>query len=115
MMTENQVKALQALIVSPTRKEAAKMAGVHVRTLRRYFDDEEFVAAYKEAFGEIVDAATRQAQVSLSPALSTLIEICQDKNAGCMARISASRAILEYGLRLGEYNDLAARIAELEK
>ena len=114
-MTENKIKALQALLVCPTRKEAAEMAGIDKRTLRRYFKDEEFIREYKEAFAALVDEATKQAQRSLSPALMTLKEICEDKTAGHMARISAARSILEYGLKLGEHNDLAARVAELER
>lgn len=114
-MTENQTKALQALLVCSTRKDAAKMAGIDVRTLRRYFKDEAFIREYKDSFAALVDEATKQAQRSLSPAIQTLKEICEDKNAGHMARISAARSLLEYGLKLGEHNDLAARVAELER
>jgi len=115
MLTQKMHKALDALLVSNTRTEAAQRAGVDVKTLRGYFKKEEFLEAYKEAFAAKVDEATRQAQQSLSPALSTLAEICQDKEAGYMARVSASRSLLEYGLKLGEHNDLAARVAELER
>ena len=114
-MTEKQMKALQALLICPTRKEAAEMAGIDNRTLRRYFKDEDFLRDYKEAFAALVDEATKQAQRSLAPALMTLKEICEDKTAGHMARIGAARSLLEYGLKLGEYNDLAARVAELER
>lgn len=114
-MTENKHKALQALLVCPTRKDAAKTAGIDIRTLRRYFKDEEFIQEYKEAFGALLDEATKQAQRALSPAIMTLTEICEDKEAGQMARISAARSLLEYGLKLGEYNDLSERVAELER
>lgn len=115
MLTMNMRKALEALLVSNTREEAARKAGIDRKTLWGYFKKEEFLEAYKEAFAAKVDEATRQAQQLLSPALSTLLEICQDKEAGYMARVSASRSILEYGLKLGEHNDLAARVAELER
>ena len=115
MLSVKMQNALEALLVSNTRAEAAKKAGIDRKTLREYFKKEEFLEAYKEAFAAKVDEVTRQAQQSLSPALSTLLEICQDKEAGYMARVSASRSILEYGLKLGEHNDLAARVAELER
>lgn len=115
MMTPKMQKVLEALLVSNTRKEAAAKAGIDEKTLRGYFKKEDFLEAYKNAFAQKVDEATRQAQQSLSPALSTLTEICMDREAGYMARISASRSILEYGLKLGEHNDLAARVAELER
>ena len=115
ILTAKMQQALDALLVSNTRKAAAEKAGIDAKTLRGYFKKEEFLEAYKEAFTAKVDEATRQAQQSLSPALSTLVEICQDKEAGYMARVSASRSLLEYGLKLGEYNDIAARVAELEE
>ena len=115
MLTQKMRKTLEALLESNTRAEAAKKAGINRKTLWDYFQKEEFRNAYKEAFAAKVDEATRQAQKSLSPALSTLVEICEDKEAGYMARVSASRSLLEYGLKLGEHNDLADRVAELER
>lgn len=115
MLTAKMQQALDALLVSNTRKAAAEKAGINPKTLRGYFKNEDFLAAYKEVFAAKVDEATRQAQQALSPAISTLLEICQDKKAGYVARVSASRSILEYGLKLGEQNDLAARVAELER
>lgn len=115
MLSARKQKALEALLVSSTRTEAAAKIGADRKTISNYFHDEEFVQAYKEAFAVKVDEATRQAQQALMPALDTLIEICKDTEAAHMARISASRALLEYGLRLGEQNDLAARVAELER
>ena len=115
MLSARKQKVLEALLVSSTRKEAAALAGIDRRSIENYFKDEEFVKAYKEAFAVKLEEATRQAQQALSPALQTLTEISTNTEAGVMARISASRALLEYGLRLGEQNDLAARVAELER
>ena len=115
MLTPKKQRVLEALLVSDSRKAAAAAAGVDIKTLRGYLRDEEFLEAYKAAFAEKVEEATRQAQQALAPALSTLLEICRDKDAGQMARISASRSILEYGLKLNEQYDLAVRVAALEK
>lgn len=115
MLTPKKQRVLEALLVSDSRRAAADAAGVDIKTLRGYLKDVEFVAAYKAAFADKVEEATRQAQNALAPALSTLLEICQDESAGHMARISASRSILEYGLKLGEQYDLAMRIAALEE
>lgn len=115
MLTPKKQRALEALLVSDSRRAAADAAGIDIKTLRGYLNDPEFIEAYKSAFADKVEEATRQAQQALAPALSTLLEICQDTSAGHMARISASRAILEFGLKLGEQYDLAVRIAALEK
>lgn len=115
MLSARKQKALEALLVSSTRTEAAAKIGADRKTISNYFHDEEFVQAYKEAFAVKLDETTRQAQQALAPALQTLTSICTDENAAPMARVSASRALLEYGLRLGEQNDLAERVAELER
>lgn len=115
MLSQKKQRVLEALLLTSTRRAAAKMAEVDLKTVLSYLKDAEFVEAYKEAFAEKVEEATRMAQKALAPALSTLLEICQDQEAGAMARISASRAILEYGMKMGEQYDLAMRIADLEK
>ena len=68
-MTPRKEKALRALLVSRTRAEAAKTAGIGESTLREYMKDAEFMERYKQAFGDMVRDATRQAQQTLSPAL----------------------------------------------
>ena len=59
--------------------------------------------------------ATRQAQQAISPALSTLREIVEDKGEDAQARISAAHAILSNGLKLTETVDILNRLQELEK
>lgn len=114
-MTQRKEKALQALIVSRTRAEAAKAAGVGESTLREYMKDPEFVDRYRQAFGDMVRDATRQAQQTLSPALSTLREIMEDKGEQAQARITAARSVLEYSLKLCEQTDVLEQLRELEK
>ena len=68
-MTQRKERALQALLTSRTKAEAAKAAGVGESTLREYLKDPEFSSAYKHAAAGIMDAATRQLQQSLSAAI----------------------------------------------
>ena len=105
-MTPNKEKALAALLAHPTKAEAAAAAGIDPKTLWRYLQDPEFQEAYKKAFSDLVSDATRQAQQSLSPALSTLREIVEDGDQGATVRIQAARSLLEYGLRLTEITDI---------
>ena len=113
-MTARQQKALAALLISPSKAAAAKAAGISTRTLRDYLADPEFQTAYRDAFGNMVEDATRQAQQAISPALSTLREIVEDKEEDAQARISAARAILSHGLKLIETTDILNRLQELE-
>lgn len=113
--TPRKEKALQALLVSRTRAEAAKAAGIGESTLREYMKDQEFMSRYREAFGSLVQDATRQAQQTISPALSTLREIMEDGDEQATARIQAARATLEYALKLTEQTDILEQLRELEK
>lgn len=114
-MTPRKEKALQALLVSRTRAEAAAAAGIGVSSLREYMRDPEFMDRYKQAFGDMVRDATRQAQQTLSPALSTLREIMEDRDEQASARITAARSVLEYSLKLCEQTDILEQLRELEK
>lgn len=114
-MTPRKEKALQALLVCRTRAEAAKTAGIGESTLREYMKDAEFMERYKQAFGGMVADATRQAQQTLSPALSTLKEIMEDREEQASARITAARSILEYAMKLCEQTDILDQLRELEK
>lgn len=114
-MTPKQNKVLAALLTAPSKAAAAQAAGISPRTLRDYLADPTFRQEYQRAFAGLVEDATRQAQKSLSPALSTLREIVEDKGEDAQARISAARAILSNGLKLTETTDILTRLDELEK
>lgn len=51
-LTQNQQKAIAALLSSPSREEAARKCGLTSRTLRAYFQNNEFCEAYRSAFQE---------------------------------------------------------------
>lgn len=98
-----------------TRAEAAKAAGIGESTLRGYLKEPEFLERYREAFGNLVQDATRQAQQAINPALSTLKEIMEDKDEQATARIQAARSTLEYALKLTEQTDILEQLRELER
>lgn len=114
-MTPNKEKLLAALLTSKTKKEAAAAAGIAYRTMLSYFEDPEFCRRYREAFANVVQDATRQAQQLLDPALSTLREIMEDEELPAAARVNAAKIALDYAARLTDQNDLAERLAALER
>lgn len=114
-MTPNKERTIAALLTSRNKKEAAAAAGVSERTMRTYFEDPEFCQRYREAFGELVEDATREAQKAIAPALATLREIMEDKAEPAQARITAARSTLEYALKLTEQADILAQLRELEQ
>lgn len=113
-MTPRKEKALQALLVSRTRAEAAKAAGIGESTLRGYLRDPEFCAAYKSAAAGIMDGATRRLQQSLTASIDRLQKIVEDDCESSTAHISAARTLLEYGLRFTEFNDVLKELETVE-
>lgn len=91
------------------------MAGISERTLYGYMQDAEFMQRYKEAFAQLVQNATRQAQQGITPAIFTLTEIMKDKTVQPSVRVTASRSILEYAMKLMEESDVLERLDKLEK
>lgn len=114
-MTPKQQKALLALLENPTKEKAAAASGITPKTLRAYLADPVFQSEYRKAFANMVEDATRQAQQTLRPALSTLKEIMEDEDIAPAARIQACRTALEYAIRLTDQNDLAERLTALER
>lgn len=114
-LTERQRRALAALLAAPTAKEAAQMAGVGERTMKRFRALPAFQRAYRAAQVELVESAVCQSRQHLTGALSALADITADETAPPAARVSAARASIELSLKLGEQGDILARLTELEK
>lgn len=55
-------KVIAALLATSTREEAAEKLGINSRTIRRYFDDPEFLKLYTEATKGIISNSTQQIQ-----------------------------------------------------
>ncbi len=105
---------LAALLTSDTRKEAAEKAGVSERTLYNKMNNVDFNIKYAKARKSLVNKAAFQIQRALSTSISELRKIVE-KGAKDSDRISAARALLEYGLSYTELSEIKKQIAELEK
>lgn len=115
MLSASKEKAIAALLAHPTKRAAAEAAGITDRTLRNYFKDEEFRQRYRTEFLGLVTEASRQAQQTMSPALSTLREIMVNNEENAQTRIYAARTTLEYAVKLTELADMVSRLEEMEK
>lgn len=113
-MRSDKEKALSALLTSETKAEAAEKAGISDRTLRTYLSDPAFNAEYQRRKRKLLSDATQQIQKSMKLAVSSLREIIQRKSSKDSDRITASRLILEFGLRYTEITDLLSRLEDLE-
>lgn len=113
-LTPDQEKAIAALLSASTIAAAAKRVSVGERTLYRWLQAPDFVAAYRAARREAVSQAIAQLQQHSGDAVQVLVSIANDKNKPVYARVAAARSILEFAVKAVELEDMAQRIEALE-
>jgi len=113
-MSTRQRRFIQAVMTSPSIKQAAAAAKVGERTAYRYLDDPAVRAALAKLQDDSMAQAARETVAAMSEALQVLRAIQNDKAAPHAARVSAARAIRDSGPRLNEQALLSERVAELE-
>ena len=113
-MTSRKEKAIQALLTSRTRQEAAQKAGIATSTLRGYFKSPEFVSAYRQAASDALQDAARKAQAATGEAVVTLETIMRNEDETAQVRISAADKILSHVAKLTETVDILDRLDALE-
>jgi transposase-like protein len=105
--------AVSALLSQPSITAAAKTCGVDESTLRRWLRKPKFLALYRNARRQVVEAAIARLQTVTAAAVATL-----EKNLSCKnpaVEIRAAATILDLALRGVELDDLVTRIEGLER
>ena len=110
----NDEKILSALIATKTISAAAVTAGVSERTIYSRLADDDFRAEYERRQSMTLDAACKALQEAMTDAVDVLTTIMKESDTSPGTRISAARSVLDYGVKLTELTDLAARVAALE-
>lgn len=114
MLTPAKIKALKALLTSKTLEEAAEESGLTTRTIGNYLNDPEFRMEYEKATEKIINDAAMDVKKGIAEAIQNLRNLLTEKCLEPKDRIGASRALLEYGLKLVEVADILKRIEKLE-
>lgn len=112
-LTKNKERALAALLSSKTMEEAAQKCNLSMRSLRNYKNDPEFAAALDAAEHEKLGNVVRMLSSGFTETIESLQEIIRNGVAES-ARVAASRAVLEYGLRYNEAFEIHKRLDALE-
>jgi hypothetical protein len=114
-LSPRQVKAMEALLQEPIVARAAAAGGVNERTLRRWLTEPAFrdavFRARREAFGQAIWLTQRYAAV----AVATLVKLLQETTVPPSAKVAAAGMILKFGREGMELDDLAERVAALER
>lgn len=111
---KNDERILAALLAERSIPAAAEAAGVSERTVYSRLADDAFRSEYERRRRATLDNACRTLQSALTDAVDVLTSIMQDAENSPQSRITAARSVLEYGVKLTELTDLAARVAALE-
>lgn len=113
-LTGAQQRALDALLVQPTIKEAAKTAGCGDRSLRRWLKDPVFAQAYQEARAEVRRAVTNRLASVAGKAVAALEGVLDDEAAPHGSVVAAAKVVLSELHGAASQEALEERLAQLE-
>lgn len=103
--------ALAAILDGRTQAEAANLAGVSLRTMARWSHD--FAPILAEHQAALLDRASRRLTMLADRAIDALEDNLRD-DVPAYVRIGASKAVLDYLLKLRGIVEVEARLTKLE-
>ena len=114
-LTIKQRKAVIALLQEPTIEKAAEQTGVNLRTMFRYLTDKDFRDELRRQETQMLAGVKHRYLSALTSSLNTLLLVMESNTASESAKVSASKAINDYYLRLCEKIDTDDRLSALEE
>lgn len=105
-------QCMAALAGGATYAEAAEVACVSVRTVRRRMADSTYRAAVSQARGELLSRAVGLLAENAAAAARCLSRLLEEGSP--QVQLGTARAILEFGGRLREALDYEERLAAVE-
>ena len=113
--TRLQEAFLAQLMVQPTVRQAATAAGISTATATKWLRDASFCRAYDDARRQALGETLHYLQQSMHAAVAKLVTLLTAPASKPVVQLAAARAILEYGLRAVELEEVQTRIAQLQK
>jgi DNA-binding transcriptional LysR family regulator len=116
--SDNQVRALRALVEHGSTTAAAEATGLTARTIQRYREDEDFAAHLRRLRGEILQETVGAMLAAGSEAVATLERgmSARSENGPLYAtQVRAASRLLALMLRGVELAALEERVSELER
>ena len=110
-----QEEAIAALLTQRNVEDAARAAGIGVRTLLRWLKIAEFQSAYRQARREAFGQAVARLQQGTSAAATTLLKTMIDPATPASVKVRAAEAIFNHAAKSIEIEDIEARVAALEQ
>lgn len=107
--------AVLALLTESTMKQAAEKAGISEATIWRWMQEADFKEMYRLAKQQAVGQAIARIQQATTQAVDTLYDVMKNKKAPAMARVMASKTVLDVAFKAVEVEDIQARLEALER
>jgi hypothetical protein len=115
MLGHKQEQAIAALLTQRNIEEAAKAAGISMRTMMRWLNVQEFQAAYREARRKAYSQAVAKLQQGATAAATTLLKVMLDQNTPASVKVRAAECVMNHSSKAIEIEDVEARVTELER
>lgn len=110
----NQRAAIEALTVGKNQTEAAAIAGVQARTVRRWLADPTFVAELHAAQDRALGDVVRRMREGMASALDVIEGLMASDEVKAGVRLRAALGLIDRAFRGAELVELTERVAELE-
>jgi hypothetical protein len=108
-------QAIAALLTRPSIEDAARLAGVGEKTLRRWMREPQFEVRYLRARREVVSQTIARMQQATGAAGVTILKLMTDPNVPAAVRLRAAECVFDLAVKGIELEDLERRLSELEK
>jgi hypothetical protein len=118
-MSENNLSKAEMNLLLPlacgtTAEQAARQAGVNVRTVFRRLKNQEFRRQIQAMRADMVQRTSGTLTAAGGEAVKTMVELMRSPTPSAV-RLAAARAIVELGMKVRETAELEQRLAELEE
>lgn len=114
-LTRLQERAIEGLLTTPTRAEAAKAAGCSERALYKWLGQPGFRSELLERENGLRREVGRRLAQGANQALDLLKKFINDQNADARLRLRAADLWLSYLIKTQEFSELEARVTDLER
>ncbi|NLK87804.1 MAG: hypothetical protein GX279_09970 [Clostridiaceae bacterium] len=106
--------AVISLITCKRMKEAAQKSGVSETTLWRWQQQEDFKKMLQDCKSTMVERGLSRLQNHIFDAVEVLAEIMKATGAPEAARVTAARALIDFGVQECRVNEVLRRVEKLE-
>jgi hypothetical protein len=103
-----QHERLHGEITRPIIEDAARVAGVSEKTIRRWLQEPQFNARYLQARRDSVHQATARMQQATGAAGTIILKRMTDRNVPPAVRLRAAECVFEHAIKGVELEDFEA-------